>query len=121
MAEDSAMSHEGSCHCGRIGFSVEGEIDKLLDCNCSICMKRGALLWFVPRNQLSLRTPEEHLATYTFNTGKIQHRFCPVCGCAPFAETSDAKGRPMAAINARCLDEVDVAAFDRVPFDGRSL
>jgi len=114
------MRYHGSCHCGRIAFTAEGEIDTLMECNCSICIKRGSLLWFVPRAQFSLETPEANVATYTFNQHKIRHHFCPTCGCAPYAEGADPKGNPMAAVNARCLDEVDLGAFGRAPFDGRS-
>ena len=115
------MSYRGSCHCGRIAFEVQGEIESLMECNCSICTKRGSLLWFVPRASLALTTPAENLSTYTFNQRKIKHHFCPVCGCAPYAEGTDPKGNPMAAISARCLDGVDLTAFRRQPFDGRSL
>lgn len=115
------MIYEGGCHCGRIAFSVEGDLQQVIDCNCSICMKRGALHWFVPRQQLRLETPEASLATYTFNKHKIKHRFCAQCGCAPFGEGADSKGNATAAVNARCLDGIDLPALKRIPFDGRSL
>lgn len=114
------MIYRGSCHCGRIAFRAEGEIDSLLECNCSICVKRGSLLWFVPQDRFALQSAAENLSTYTFNQHRIKHRFCGVCGCAPYAEGTDPKGNPIAAVNARCLDDVDLAAFRRVPFDGRS-
>jgi hypothetical protein len=114
------MSYQGSCHCGRIAFSVEGDLKEVVQCNCSICTKRGSLLWFVPRAALTLRTPEADLATYTFNKHRIKHRFCAVCGCAPFAEGSDPQGNAMAAINVRCLDGVDIDALPRKHFDGAS-
>ncbi|MCC6532826.1 MAG: GFA family protein [Burkholderiales bacterium] len=115
------MTYTGSCHCGRIAFSVEGSLDQVMECNCSICTKRGALHWFVPRDKLTLRTAEADLSTYTFNKHRIKHRFCGICGCAPFGEGADPKGNPMAAVNARCLDGIDLAPVKRVPFDGRSL
>ena len=31
-----------------------------LECNCSICSRKGALLWFVPRDKLRLLTPDQH-------------------------------------------------------------
>lgn len=37
------MNYKGGCHCGRIAFDVEGEIDQVMECNCSICTKRGYL------------------------------------------------------------------------------
>ena len=115
------MIYKGACHCGKIAYEVEGDLTQAIECNCSICSKRGYLLWFVPREQLRLKTPEADLATYTFNTHKVKHRFCPTCGCAPFGEGADKTGAAKAAINVRCLEGVEIAALKRIPFDGRSL
>ena len=114
------MTYRGSCHCGRIAFEVEGSIDNVLACNCSMCGRKGSLLWFVPRDALKLKTPEGDMATYTFNRHVIKHRFCPVCGIHPYGEGTDPKGNPMAAINARCLEDVDLATIKVVEYDGRS-
>lgn len=114
------MTYQGSCHCGSIAFAVEGQIDSALACNCSICRRKGSLLWFVPRSALELATPEDASRVYTFNKHLLKHRFCPVCGIHPYAEGKDPKGNDMAAINIRCLDEVDVEAIPVSHFDGRS-
>jgi len=37
------MNYKGSCHCGKIAFEVDGEIGKLIECNCTICRRRGDL------------------------------------------------------------------------------
>ena len=95
------MKYQGSCHCGRIEFEVEGTIDSALACNCSICQRKGSLLWFVPRDRLRLLTPESNASTYTFNKRAIQHRFCPNCGMHPYGEGTDPKGARTAAINIR--------------------
>jgi hypothetical protein len=115
------MNYRGSCHCGRIAFDVEGTIDSATACNCSICQRKGSLLWFVPRAQFHLRTPEENASTYTFNKHRIRHRFCQVCGIHPYAEASDAKGNPMSAINIRCLEGIDLDSAPVKYFDGRAL
>ena len=115
------MVYQGGCHCGRVAFTVEGEIGQVVECNCSLCSKRGYLLWFVPRTQLHLSTPESNLSTYTFNTGRIQHRFCPECGCAPFGEGSDNTGAATAAVNVRCLDGIEPSSLTVVAVDGRSF
>ena len=115
------MTYQGSCHCGRIAFDVEGTLEGAMACNCSICQRKGVLMWFVPRDALTLRTPQADAGTYLFNKHVIRHRFCPVCGIHPFGEGTDPKGQPMAAVNIRCLDGVDL---DQVPvrhFDGRAL
>jgi hypothetical protein len=114
------MKHKGSCHCGKISFEVDGEIDGALSCNCSICQRRGSLLWFVPRDSLKLLTAEDDAATYTFNKHVIKHRFCPTCGIHPYGEGVDPSGNRMAAINIRCLEGIDLAAIPVQQFDGRS-
>lgn len=114
------MSHHGSCHCGRIAFEVEGEFDAAMECNCSHCSRKGYLLWFVPREHLHVSTPESDMASYRFNKHVIDHRFCPHCGCAPFGLGAGPDGKPMAAINVRCLEDVALDTLKRVPIDGRS-
>ena len=114
------MKYRGSCHCGRVAYEVEGAIDSALACNCSICRRKGSLLWFVPREQLRLLTPEDAAKTYTFNKHAIRHRFCPACGIHPYAE-SGFKGKPMAAINLRCLEDVDLSGIPVKEFNGRAL
>lgn len=116
------MVHKGSCHCGKVAFEAEGEIDGALACNCSICRRKGSLLWFVPKTQFRLLTPQDAAATYHFNKHLIAHRFCPVCGIHPYAEAVHPKtGQPTAAVNIRCLEGVDLDSIPVTHFDGRSL
>ncbi|MFZ6046528.1 GFA family protein [Pseudomonas sp. CR3202] len=115
------MKYRGSCHCGKIAFEVEGTLEQVMECNCSLCSRRGYLLWFVPREQLRLSTPESDLSTYRFNRMHIAHHFCATCGCAPFGEAADAKGKAMAAVNVRCLEDVPVDGLKVVKVDGKSF
>ena len=115
------MEYVGGCHCGRIAYRVEGTIEQVVDCNCSLCRKRGGLLWFVPRTALTLKTPDADYGTYHFNRGKIDHHFCRECGISPFSEGTNADGTAMACVNVRCLDGVDLATVRIVPVDGRSF
>jgi hypothetical protein len=113
------MKYQGSCHCGKVKFEAEGEIKQVMACNCSICSRKGSLLWFIPRD--NFRLVSGNPSTYTFNKHFIKHRFCATCGIHPYAEAADRTGKPMAAINARCLEGVDLAALPVKQFDGRSL
>ncbi|AOY00052.1 GFA family protein [Jeongeupia sp. USM3] len=114
------MTHRASCHCGRIAFEVDGEIGPVTACNCSICQRRGHLLWFVPRASVRLLTPEADMSTYTFNKHVIQHRFCPTCGCGPFGEGVDPAGNPIAAVNVRCIEGIEIGELQIRQYDGRS-
>ena len=113
------MQYRGSCHCGQISFTAEGEIESVIECNCSHCSRKGYLLWFVPRSQFQLNVPEQQLATYTFNKHQIKHHFCSNCGCAPFG-FGGGEGHETAAVNARCLENIDLNALKRDFVDGRS-
>src|SRR6188508_1066898 len=115
------MVHRGSCHCGRVRYEVEGEVDSGMACNCSMCARRGSLLWFVPRGSFKLLTSEDAAGTYLFHKHVIRHRFCPTCGIHTHGEAQGPDGRAMAAVNLRTLEDIDL---DRVPvqhFDGRAI
>ena len=114
------MLYKGSCHCGKIAFEVEGDIDGAMACNCSMCSRKGSLLWFTARDKLKLLTPEEGIGTYTFNKHVIRHRFCPECGIHPYAEGTDPKGNTTAAINIRCIEGIDLEKVPVQHFDGKS-
>ena len=115
------MKYHGSCHCGKVAFDVEGEIKQAMACNCSICQRKGSLLWFVPRDKFQLATPESNASTYTFNKHVIKHHFCPTCGIHPYADGTDPKGNAMAAINIRCIENIDLKSIPVKEFDGRAM
>jgi hypothetical protein len=86
-----------------------------------MCSRKGSLLWFVPRDQLHVLAAEESIGTYTFNKHVIKHRFCAACGIHPYGEGVDSQGNRIAAINIRCLEEIDLESVPVQRFDGRSL
>ena len=114
------MKYQGSCHCGRVAFEVEGELTGAMACNCSICSRKGSLLWFVPRDSLRLETPEDAAATYRFNKHVIAHRFCPSCGVQPLANGKGSDGKPVAMINLRCVADLDLDSLKINKYDGAS-
>lgn len=115
------MKYLGSCHCGRVKFEAEGEIASVMSCNCSICQRKGALMWFLPRDAVRLLTPDEDASTYLFNRHAIRHRFCANCGIHPYGEAKAPTGEDMVAVNARCLEGIELSAIPVTHFDGRAL
>lgn len=114
------MKYTGSCHCGKVKFEVEGQVDSGLACNCSMCRRKGSLLWFAPMEKFKRLTPESNEKVYLFNKHVIKHHFCPECGIHPFAEAKDPKGNPTAAINLRCLEDFDLDSVPVKHYDGAS-
>jgi hypothetical protein len=108
---------EGGCHCGRVRFRVASAELIALDCNCSVCTKKGLLHLIVPPEQLSVLQGEDALTTYRFNTGIAAHTFCRVCGVQPFYRPRSHPG--WYDVNVRCLDDGAAARFEVRPFDGQ--
>lgn len=116
------MTIRGSCHCGRIAYRVDGKSPtEAIECNCSICRRKGHLLAFFTPDKFTLETSREDIAVYTFNKHAIRHQFCKVCGCAPFSEGVGPDGQAMVAINLRCVEGTDLSKIRITPFDGASL
>ena len=105
----------------KLARSIEAEIVKLLECNCSICAKRGHLLSFAPAAAFTLVSGAESLTDYQFGRRTIHHLFCKHCGVGAFGRGTGPDGTAMVAINARCVDDLDWAALPRTAYDGRSL
>lgn len=110
----------GSCHCGGVQFEVDALVDRVIECNCSICSKKGILHLRVAPENFWLLSGNEHMSTYQFGTHTAKHYFCAVCGIHTFT-------RPRAApdlytVNLRCLDDFDLASVNDkiIKFDGRN-
>ncbi|MEO1191854.1 MAG: GFA family protein [Pseudomonadota bacterium] len=98
--------YRGSCHCGSVTFEVRKKepISILIDCNCSICTKKGLLHTPVENDELTILSGEEHLRLYQFHTKTAKYWFCPTCGVEPFHRSRTNPQRY--SVNARCLDDL---------------
>lgn len=111
----------GGCHCGKVKFEVEMNLKNAISCNCSVCMKRGSLLDFVPESQFTLKSGENELQDYLFNKKVIHHLFCKTCGILSFGRGVAPDGTKVVAINLRCLEGIDLKTINIQEFDGRSI
>jgi hypothetical protein len=109
---------QGGCHCGRVRFRVTADLDRVTVCNCSICSKKGFLHLIVPPGQFDLVSGKDELTTYTFNTGVAKHTFCKHCGIHAFYVPRSDPDK--IDVNARCIDDIDLAAIPLNYFDGKN-
>lgn len=115
-----AKTYNGGCHCGRVRYEASSDLAQVIDCNCSICMKRGAHWAFVKAPQFKLLKGEDALTDYQFGKKKLHHPFCQSCGVGSFSRGLAPNGDETVAINVSCLDGVDVATLKLTPFDGKN-
>jgi hypothetical protein len=98
-------TREGGCHCGRVRFRAEVDLDVLSNCSCSICTKKGMLHLVTDPATFQLLRGKSALKSYTFGTGVAQHTFCSHCGMHPFYIPRSQPHRII--VNARSLDDID--------------
>jgi hypothetical protein len=111
-------SREGGCHCGRVRFRAQVDLDLLSRCSCTICTKKGILHLPVHPDDFQLLRGKDALSVYTFGTGVAQHAFCSHCGMHGFYIPRSQPDR--ISVNARCLDDINGASLKPTRFfDGR--
>lgn len=117
-----SQKHKGSCHCGKVSYEVDLDLNqKVLSCNCSICQRKGTLLAFVPDSQFELLSGKDFLVDYQFGKKVIHHYFCSGCGVTSFAAGQLPDGTPIKAINVRCIEAVNIESLDIQKHDGKSI
>ncbi len=122
--------YNGRCHCGFVRFKVAAAIDHVRECNCSVCSKRGALIFRVPENALEIITPLEGLHLYQWGTNTARDYICHTCAILTFRRprtlTAEERVRGYKsfegwAINTRCLEGFDPTSVPTIHVDGKSL
>jgi len=98
-------SYSGSCHCGAVKFNIKTAVTELTTCDCSICIRKNALMLKVHESKFELLSGAQSLTEYQFHTGTARHYFCKTCGIYPFHRkrvTPDYFG-----INVHCLNDFE--------------
>ena len=115
---DKTQVCQGGCHCGRVRFQVIIDRWVAVNCNCSICRKKGFLHLIVTSKKFTLLQGANFLTSYTFNTQVANHTFCSICGIHPFYRP---RSHPEAIdVNLRCLDKDITKQFTIRAFDGQN-
>jgi hypothetical protein len=111
--------HIGSCHCGGVRFSVNHEVTELTTCDCSLCVKRNAVMGKVPEAALSIDEGRELLATYQWNSMRAVHHFYRRCGIYVFHRKRAAPDH--FGVNVFCLDGFDTASLPVRATEGEGM
>ena len=125
----------GSCHCGDLTWTFDGDPGSATACNCTLCRRYG-VLWAYDYENERIKISGAS-ATYT-RKGKadpaLEIHFCPTCGCVICWRglRLEADGRRRIAVNLRLAEPETVAhlpidhfdglvTFDDLPRDGRCV
>ena len=108
----------GSCHCGAVSFIISENPGALVDCNCSICRRIGALWGHVPIAAVTITAPEHATIAYIQGDRKLAVHSCRVCGCTTHWENLCPEEYQHMAVNFRMCEPATIARFTIRPFHG---
>ena len=102
------------CHCGKIEaeINVPDNLKKVLKCNCSICKRRGAIMFMVKNENFKIIKGRNELKFYQFHTKVAKHYFCSNCGI--YTHHNPRSNPSMTGFNVGCIDEIDTFKFEKV-------
>lgn len=109
----------GSCLCGAVRWSFDGDPGSATACNCTACRRYG-VLWIYDWEDERIRI-EGETAVYTRpNAAELGFHFCAVCGCVTHWRglKPHADGRRRVAVNVRLSEPDEVAHLPIDHFDG---
>ena len=109
---------EAKCHCGAVRIRVPALPDYVIDCNCSICRKNGALWAPHPCGSIEIAADPNSVTEYVWGPATIRTIHCRICGSTthwlPLTMQADGNG----GVNARLFDPADRAGIPIRHFDG---
>ena len=77
--------HEGSCLCGAVRFTVEGDLAAPTACHCTKCRKHtGHYEAGTDVKRSALTISGEENVTWFWSSEKVRRGFCAICGSSLF-------------------------------------
>ncbi len=110
---------KGSCHCGAVSWTFDGEPETATACNCTVCRRYGTL-WAYDWVDERITTSGETSA-YLRGDRELGFHFCAACGCVTWwrGVKPNSDGRTRIAVNLRMTEEPDAIAHVPIRhFDG---
>ena len=110
--------YHGTCHCGQVEFIVTEKPEQLVDCNCSICHRIGALWGHVSGGSVQIKAAKGATLAYSHGDHMMAFHTCKTCGCTTHWEPiSEEVGNRM-SVNFRMCDRSVLEDFEIRRFDG---
>jgi hypothetical protein len=112
-------TYNGRCHCGSVRFSFKSPpITAALRCNCSLCIRKGALM---STQYLLLESLEgqEAMAVYRWGDRLVNNWFCKTCGVYPFHNVTNDPQRYR--VNLGCIDGLNPLDLPVTIVDGKAF
>ncbi|KAJ7455795.1 hypothetical protein FB451DRAFT_1048679, partial [Mycena latifolia] len=95
----------------------------IMECNCSICSRDGALWIYPPTSTITFQGLDS-LAEYAYGNITTYHGFCKTCGVAIrerfLPGAPEPKWSDGTALNIRVINGLDLAALEVERYNGKA-
>ena len=109
---------EGSCHCGAVRWSFDGQPESATACNCTVCRRYGVLWAYdYEGERIKVSGPTQ---VYAWGSRSLGFHFCASCGCVAYwrATAPGKDNRRRIAVNLRLAEPEAVESIVLEHFDG---
>ena len=102
------------CHCGDVEAEIktQGQFEKLIRCNCSICKRKGAIMSMVKNDNFKITKGKDKLKMYQFHSKVAKHYFCSNCGI--YTHHNPRINPALTGFNLGCIDDIDTFNLQKV-------
>jgi len=98
-----------ACHCTAVRFELAQAPTWVLDCNCTICRRYGALWTYPEAGSAKIVGGADATDTYIWGDRELAFHRCSTCGCITHMAALDPRGPQIYGINARLILDLDPA------------
>ncbi|HEY9218838.1 MAG TPA: hypothetical protein VIO94_12355 [Phenylobacterium sp.] len=102
---------KAACHCTAVRFEIDRPPEWVLDCNCTICRRYGAVWSYYHRGdgpqQLLSQPSADVTDTYLWGDRELAFHRCKVCGCV--THIAAVRAAMVYAVNARMMLDLNPA------------
>jgi hypothetical protein len=109
---------KAACHCTAVRFEISESPAWVLDCNCTLCRRYGAMWSYYhgpDQVKLTSRPTREVTDIYVWQDRGIEFHRCKTCGCVTHIAAADIG--QVFGVNARMMPALDPASVTVIQMD----
>ena len=94
-----------ACHCTTVRFEISELADWVLDCNCTLCRRYGAIWSYPQPGQVKIVAGADATDKYLWGDRELEFHRCKSCGCITHMSAVDTQ--QIYGINVRNIPTLD--------------
>jgi hypothetical protein len=106
-----------ACHCTAVRLEVADLPDWVLDCNCTLCRRYGAIWAYPEAGKVKVVRGDDATETYVWGDRMLAFHRCKACGCVTHFAALDTSPPRIYGLNARMIPTLDPARVRLLQID----